>query len=74
MKSQELFALLKRDRTSNETTTGQQIAYRMQAETVLGTGESLYKVEFVSVGLFRIAHVNPVSKKAMLIRSFPREI
>jgi paired amphipathic helix protein Sin3a len=48
MKSQELCALLIRDRAHEKTTTRQQIAYRMQAETVVGQDENLYKVEFVS--------------------------
>ena len=47
MKSQELFALLQRDRLTDKTTTRQQIAYRMQAESVLGPDENLYKLEFV---------------------------
>ena len=46
MKSQELFALLQRDRAGDKTTTRQQIAYRSQAETVLASDDSLYKVEF----------------------------
>jgi paired amphipathic helix protein Sin3a len=45
MKSQELFALLQRDRSGENTTTRQQIAYRMQAEGVLGSDENLYKIE-----------------------------
>lgn len=56
IKSQELLALLRRDRSSEKTTTRQQIAYRMQAESVLGTDENLYKVEFVS----SIAEVYPL--------------
>ena len=48
MKSQELFALLQRDRLADKTTTRQQIAYRMQAEGVLGSEENLYKIEYVS--------------------------
>lgn len=48
MKSQELFALLQRDRGSDKTSTRQQIAYRMQAEGVLGADEHLYKIEHVS--------------------------
>jgi paired amphipathic helix protein Sin3a len=49
MKSQELFALLQRDRQHERTTTRQQIAYRYQAEGVLGAEENLYKVQYVSV-------------------------
>lgn len=48
MKSQELFALLTRDRANEATTTRQQIAYRSQAEVVLGPEENLYRIEFVS--------------------------
>lgn len=48
MKSQELFALLVRDRAADKTTTRQQIAYRMQAEGVLGPDENLFKIEHVS--------------------------
>ncbi len=48
LKSQELFALLQRDRATETTTTRQQIAYRMQAEGVLGPDENLYKIEHVS--------------------------
>ena len=47
MKSQELFALLQRDRRAEKTSTRQQIAYRMQAEGVLGQDENLYKIEYV---------------------------
>nr|XP_031858732.1 uncharacterized protein CI109_005826 [Kwoniella shandongensis]KAA5525804.1 hypothetical protein CI109_005826 [Kwoniella shandongensis] len=46
MKSQELFALLQRDRAAEKTTTRRQIAYRMQAEGVLGSEENLFKIEF----------------------------
>jgi hypothetical protein len=49
MKSQELFALLVRDRAAEKTSTRQQIAYRMQAEGVLGPDENLFKIEHVSV-------------------------
>jgi paired amphipathic helix protein Sin3a len=48
MKSQELFALLQRDRQRERTTTRQQIAYRYQAEGVLGPDENLYRLQFVS--------------------------
>lgn len=47
MRSQELLALLKRDRAAEKTTTRQQIAYRMQAEGVLGVDENLFKIEWV---------------------------
>ena len=47
MRSQELFALLQRDRQIERTTTRQQIAYRMQAEGVTGPEENLYKIEYV---------------------------
>jgi paired amphipathic helix protein Sin3a len=49
MKSQELCALLTRDRAHEQTNTRQQIAYRMQAEAVIGPDEHLFKVEFVSL-------------------------
>ena len=49
MKSQELFALLQRDRLTQKTTTRQQIAYRMQAEGVTGSEENLYKIEYVCI-------------------------
>jgi histone deacetylase complex regulatory component SIN3 len=48
MKSQELFELLKRDRTFERSTNSRQIAYRMQAESVIGPDENIYKVEHVS--------------------------
>jgi paired amphipathic helix protein Sin3a len=48
MKSQELFALLVRDRAAEKTSTRQQIAYRMQAEGGLGPDENLFKIEHVS--------------------------
>ncbi|WWC60485.1 uncharacterized protein I303_103058 [Kwoniella dejecticola CBS 10117] len=46
LKSQELFALLQRDRLHDKTTTRRQIAYRMQAEGVLGPEENLYKISY----------------------------
>ena len=48
MKSQELFALLQRDRAAEKTTVRQQIAYRMQAESVIGSDENVFKIEYVS--------------------------
>ncbi|WRT65870.1 uncharacterized protein IL334_002821 [Kwoniella shivajii] len=48
MKSQELFALLQRDRVNERTTTRRQIAYRMQAEGVLGSEENLFKISYAS--------------------------
>lgn len=48
MKSSELFGLLQRDREAETTSTRQQIAYRMQAEALLGNEESLFKIEYVS--------------------------
>ena len=48
MKSQELFALLQRDRQSQRTTIRQSIAYRMQAEGVVGVDDNLFKIEYVS--------------------------
>lgn len=47
MKSQELLSLLHRDRISERTTTRQQIAYRMNAENVLGPDENLYRIEYI---------------------------
>ncbi|OXG25638.1 paired amphipathic helix protein Sin3a [Cryptococcus neoformans Tu259-1] len=47
LKSQELFALLQRDRANARTSTKNQIAYRMQAEGVLGGNENLYKIEWL---------------------------
>lgn len=49
LKSQELFALLQRDRANAKTSTKNQIAYRMQAEGVLGGNENLYKIEWVGL-------------------------
>ncbi|OCF56596.1 paired amphipathic helix protein Sin3a [Kwoniella mangroviensis CBS 10435] len=46
MKSQELFALLQRDRLHERTSTRRQIAYRMQAEGVLGSDENLFKISY----------------------------
>ncbi|WWC68464.1 uncharacterized protein I206_102392 [Kwoniella pini CBS 10737] len=46
MKSQELFALLQRDRLHDRTNTRRQIAYRMQAEGVLGADENLFKISY----------------------------
>ncbi|WWC87985.1 uncharacterized protein L201_002887 [Kwoniella dendrophila CBS 6074] len=46
MKSQELFALLQRDRLNEKTNTRRQIAYRMQAEGVLGADENLFKISY----------------------------
>jgi len=51
MKSQELFELLKRDRGFERSTTRRQIAYRMQAESVVGVDENIYKIEYVSMPL-----------------------
>lgn len=48
LKSQELFALLVRDRANEVTSTKQQIAYRSQAEVVLGPEENLYRMEFIA--------------------------
>lgn len=47
MKSSELFGLLQRDREGDKTSTRQQIAYRMQAEALLGNEDSLFKIEYV---------------------------
>jgi paired amphipathic helix protein Sin3a len=49
-KSQELLKLLVADRRHERTTTRQQVAYRMKAETVLGPEESrenMYRIEYV---------------------------
>nr|XP_019050564.1 paired amphipathic helix protein Sin3a [Kwoniella bestiolae CBS 10118]OCF29494.1 paired amphipathic helix protein Sin3a [Kwoniella bestiolae CBS 10118] len=46
MKSQELLALLQRDRLHEKTSTRRQIAYRMQAEGVLGSDENLFKISY----------------------------
>lgn len=48
MKSQELIALLQRERQQERSTTRNQIAYRYQAEDVLEDTQ-FYKVETVSV-------------------------
>jgi len=48
VKSQELLSLLQRDRAQDRSTTRQQIAYRMNAENVLGPDENLYRIEYVS--------------------------
>lgn len=47
-KSQELWALLQRDRAKERTTVKQQIAYRVQAERVLAPDENLYMISWVS--------------------------
>lgn len=47
-KSQELWALLQRDRATERTTVKQQIAYRIQAERVLAPDENLYMISWVS--------------------------
>ncbi|KLT42069.1 hypothetical protein CC85DRAFT_285843 [Cutaneotrichosporon oleaginosum] len=49
-KSQELLKLLVADRRHERTTTRQQVAYRMKAESVLGpeeTRENMYRIEYV---------------------------
>lgn len=46
-KSQELLNLLHRDRAQERTTTRQQIAYRMNAEAVLGPDENLFRIEYI---------------------------
>ncbi|WVQ97064.1 hypothetical protein IAU59_004174 [Kwoniella sp. CBS 9459] len=46
MKSQELLALLQRDRANERTNNRRQIAYRMQAEGVLGSDENLFKISY----------------------------
>jgi paired amphipathic helix protein Sin3a len=51
VKSQELLSLLQRDRAQDRSTTRLQIAYRMNAENVLGPDENLFRIEYVS---FRI--------------------
>ena len=40
--------MLTRDRVHEQTSTRQQIAYRMQAESVIGPDEHLFKIEYVS--------------------------
>lgn len=47
MKSQELLALLERDRQNENVSLRQQIAYRFQAETVIDQ-DALIKIETVS--------------------------
>ncbi|KAL7423639.1 hypothetical protein Q5752_001220 [Cryptotrichosporon argae] len=47
LKSQELWSLLVRDRQTDTTTTRSQIAYRMNAEAVLGPDENLYRIEYL---------------------------
>lgn len=47
VRSQELWALLQRDRASDTTTGKQQIAYRTQAERVLAPEENLFKISWV---------------------------
>ncbi len=49
VRSQELWALLQRDRASDTTTGKQQIAYRTQAERVLAPEENLFKISWVRV-------------------------
>jgi paired amphipathic helix protein Sin3a len=46
-KCQDLVALLERDRAQEQTTIRQQIAYRMEAETVTGQDDSLFRIEWV---------------------------
>lgn len=50
MKSQELYALLKRDRASTTRSTRQQLAYRHSAEMICGDAaeDGLYRIQTVS--------------------------
>ncbi|KAM0754488.1 hypothetical protein T439DRAFT_296832 [Meredithblackwellia eburnea MCA 4105] len=47
-KCQDLVTLLEKDRAREYTTPRQQIAYRMEAEGIIGSEESLYRIEWVS--------------------------
>lgn len=58
-KCHDLVALLERDRARESTTPRQQIAYRMEAEELIGTDDSLYRVEYV-----RAAEYHPVLTSA----------
>lgn len=53
MKSQELFALLQRDRAADKISAKSQIAYRNSAETVLGEEEHLFKIVYVGAAFYR---------------------
>lgn len=46
-KCQDMLLLLERDRQRGTTTLRQQIAYRMEAESLLDTDDHLYKFEWV---------------------------
>lgn len=46
---QDIVALLEKDRRQAVTTPRQQIAYRMEVESVLGQDENLYRLEWVRV-------------------------
>lgn len=47
-KSQDLYALLQADRSSENRSIKQQIAYRMEAEKVLSPEENVFKFDWVS--------------------------
>lgn len=51
-KSQELYALLQADRLTEESSTKQQIAYRMEVEKVLSVEENMFKIDWVSRARF----------------------
>ncbi|GAA5858256.1 hypothetical protein JCM1840_001116 [Sporobolomyces johnsonii] len=46
-KCQDIVALLEKDRAQPVTTPRQQIAYRMEAEAILGLEENLYRIEWI---------------------------
>lgn len=47
-KCQDLLTLLEKDRAKEFTTQRQQIAYRMEAEGIIGAEDPLYRLEWVS--------------------------
>lgn len=46
-RSQDLMSLLMKDRGFRTTTSARQVAYRQQAESKVGQGENLYRLEWV---------------------------
>ncbi|KEI38647.1 uncharacterized protein L969DRAFT_94848 [Mixia osmundae IAM 14324] len=60
-KCQELVALMQRDRRATQTTRRQQIAYRMEAQSIIGTEEDVYKFEWISdPGVLTVQLLDPV--------------
>lgn len=55
--------MLTRDRVHEQTSTRQQIAYRMQAESVIGPDEHLFKIEYVSTPVYDRDHTDVVARE-----------